>query len=165
LPKTFPCISSGGTLHLPLMKYLAIDYGSKKVGLALSDEGGRLASPYGIVPNNAQLKKVIEGLVQEHHIDIIVFGESKDQDGNPNQIHQRAENLARVLGDAIGKKIIFQDERWSSLSAKSHLYQKGNIANPRWSSTMNEKRRSDEDAEAATVILQRYLDTHNTIGE
>ena len=55
-------------------------------------------------------------------------------------------------------KINLQDERMSSVAARSHLYGKGNVANEQWTERGNKKRRDAVDAGAAAIILQRYLD-------
>ncbi len=140
------------------MKYLAVDYGTKKIGLAVSDDQGSLAVPLEILMNTSAIKKQLIERIEEHKIECIVFGESKDQEGNYNAGHEAAQKLADILGRETGKEIVFQDERFSSLSAVAHLYEKGNVANPRWSSRTNDEKRSNDDAKAAAVILQRYLD-------
>lgn len=155
-----PCIGLNIS-YTYIMKYLALDYGTKKVGLALSDDQGTLAVPFEVIINTNTLKKQLIEYIQKYAIDVVVFGESRDQEGNYNEGHQAALRLAQAIERETGKKIVFQDERFSSLSAVAHLYEKGNVANPRWSSRTTQEKRAPDDAKAAAVILQRYLDTSN----
>lgn len=68
------------------MRYLGIDYGTKKVGLALSDEEGNMAFPHSVVPNDAVFLDTIEQLVASEQIGEIVVGQSLNLDGTPNTV-------------------------------------------------------------------------------
>jgi len=142
------------------MKHLGIDYGTKKIGIAISDRGGSLAFPKMIIPSNKQSIETIINYIQTEEIQKVVVGYSRAYDGSDNLLQKDIDLFVGVLSKRIPETpIVFQDERGSSIAARSHLYSKGNIANERWSSKDNEKKRSAIDAQAAAVILQRYFDT------
>lgn len=143
------------------MKHLGIDYGTKKVGIAVSDEGGTIAFPKMILQNTPNLCSEISKYISDESIQKVVVGKSLDSQGEDNQVQQHITRFIKQLKDATDIEIIEQDERGSSIAARSHLYGKGNIANVRWTGKDNEKKRQNVDAGAAAIILQRYLDSHN----
>ncbi len=140
------------------MKHLGIDYGTKKVGIALSDDGGMIASPKMILPNTTLLVEQIVQLCGEENVEVIVVGESVQLDGSPNRLMNDIEKFVSHLKKHLDLPIHFEKEWMSSVAAKSHLYSKGNIANERWSGKENKKRREAIDDNAAALILQRFLD-------
>ena len=141
------------------MKYLGIDYGTKRIGLAVSDERGSLAFPKSIIPHSQDIIQDILDVVEYEKIEAIVVGKSLDQWGSENKIQREIASFIKKLSYELDDiEIIQQDERGSSIAAASHLYGKGNIANEQWSGKKNAKKREHNDANAATVILQRYLD-------
>lgn len=143
------------------MKYLGIDYGTKKVGIALSDLRGNIAFPKKIIKNSHNLVQKILDIIYDEEIDIVVVGKSLDPWGYTNQIQKEIDIFIKKLSYDFDGKVIEQDERGSSIYAKSHLYGKGNIANEKWTGKHNQKKRAEVDAGAAAVILQRYLDKKN----
>ena len=68
------------------MRYLGIDYGSKRVGLATSDEDGVFAFPYKVLKNDMALVDTVHNICGEEDISAIVIGESTDASGSPNKI-------------------------------------------------------------------------------
>ena len=141
------------------MKHLGIDYGTKRIGLALSNKEGTLAFPKDIILNSHDIVQDIIDIVEYESIEKIVIGKSLDAWGYTNQVQRQIENFIKKLSyDIDNVEIVEQDERGSSIAAASHLYGKGNIANEKWTGKNNAKKREHNDANAATVILQRYLD-------
>ncbi len=143
------------------MKYLGIDYGTKKIGMAVSDERGKIAFPKGIIKNDGTLFEEIARIINDEGIEKIVIGKSLNLSGSENVLQKDIRSFIKKLRTFFDGEIIEQDERMSSLAAKSHLYGKGHIAQERWSGKLNKKRREAVDAGAAAVILQRYLDRNN----
>ncbi|MCA9353117.1 Holliday junction resolvase RuvX [Patescibacteria group bacterium] len=141
------------------MKYLGIDYGTKRIGIAISNEEGTLAFPYGIFANTAQFVEELKKVVNEESVQSIVIGESLHLDGVENEIMSAINVFAEKLEKEFGLPVHFQEERLSSVAAKSHLYGKGNIANERWTGKGNQEKRTSADDSAAAIILQRYLDS------
>ncbi len=140
------------------MKYLGIDYGKKRIGLSISSEDGSIAFPKEIIINNKNIVQDVINIIKEEHIDNVVIGKSISLNGNDNLIQRGIDKFIKKLSQDFDGKIILQDERMSSLAAKSHLYGKGNIENKKWTGKENKKRRNHVDAGAAAIILQRYLD-------
>jgi len=122
-------------------KYLGIDWGEKRIGLALADEETCLALPFKTVGNMNELLDVIE----EEEIDVIVNGTQKKMSGeaanNPAWL-----SFVEELQKKSAKKIEFLDERLSSLAADALSGEK--------------KDKAQRDEIAATIILQDYLDSN-----
>ena len=119
---------------------MGIDYGTKNVGIGFTDEGGVMAFPHGVIPNDAQLLKALEQLIEEQGVVEIVIGHSLDRDGNPNKIHAAVEELMTDLTLAIGVPIHLQPEQYTSQEAKRIQGKNDQI-----------------DASAAAIILNSYL--------
>lgn len=129
------------------MRYLGIDYGIKRVGIALSDDGGKLAFPKKILANDSHLLNSIEEIIKEENIEEIVIGESTNLKGEPNALAQRIAKFMGELGGKFKLPIHLQKEFLTSVEARRF---------------QPEKREADKvDASAAALILQRYLDKIN----
>src|SRR3990167_5312488 len=123
------------------MKFLGIDYGAKRVGIALGDSNGGMAFPRTVLPNNKKLISAIKELCDKEHITEIVLGESLDYKMKPNVIMEKITLFKKELEDAIGLPVHFEREFMTSAAAE-HLQGKGEMI----------------DASAAALILQSYLD-------
>lgn len=132
------------------MKYLGIDFGTKKVGFAQSDDDGRIAFPLMISPNDAHLLKDTLELIREMKFSAVVIGESVDQNGKPNKIAKDARKFGLDIENSIDVSIIFEKEWYSTMEARK---QPGNADN------------HEVDDQAAAIVLQRYLDKINGPGE
>ncbi len=128
------------------MKYLGIDFGSKKVGFAQSDDEGRMAYPLMISPNDGMLLKDTLELIREMKFGVVVIGESVDTKGKPNPIAKDARAFAMKIENAMDVKIVFEKEWYSTVEARK---QPGNEGN------------HEVDDQAAAIVLQRYLDKVN----
>lgn len=131
------------------MKYLGIDFGSKKVGFAQSDDEGRMAYPLMIAPNDAVLLKDTVELIREMKFNVVVVGESVDGHGKPNAIAKEARKFGATIENAIDVKIVFEKEWYSTVEARK---QPGNEGN------------HNVDDQAAAIVLQRHLDKVNGPG-
>lgn len=138
------------------MRFLGIDYGSKRVGLSLSDEDGRMAFPYKIIGNNLELVDAIHNICGEEEISAIVLGESHDLSGKPNKIMGSIEEFKRNLEGELDLPIYFEKEFMTSLFARGNDGKKEN--NARKEKKTDSKKIDDS---AAALILQRYLDRKN----
>lgn len=127
--------------HLPPMKYLGIDFGAKRVGLAVSDDTGRMAFPYLVIQNENTLLDQILTILEKEKIDEIVIGESKNFEGEKNKIMKEIEEFVAALKTKISLPIFLEPEFMTSVQAE-HLQGKNEMS----------------DASAATLILQYYLD-------
>jgi putative Holliday junction resolvase len=138
------------------MRYLGIDYGAKRVGLALSDDGGTMAFPYKIVGNNLELMDVIHNICGVEEVSAIVLGESLDLSGKPNKIMGSIEEFKRNLEAELELPISFEKEFMTSIFAKGNVGKKEN--NARKDKKVESKKIDDS---AAALILQRFLDRKN----
>ncbi len=144
------------------MKHLGIDYGTKRVGLALSDDGGTLAFPYKIVPNNLELVDTIHNIAGEESIAAIVLGESHDLSGTPNKVMGSIEELKRNLEAELDLPVYFQKEFMTTIHARGLPAQAGREGKEQNNARKIAKEKSSPaDASAAALILQRYLDKKN----
>ena len=138
------------------MKYLGIDYGSKRVGLALSDESGMLAFPYKILKNDMTLVEMIHNICGEENISAIVLGESHDLSGEPNKIMGSIEEFKRNIETELDLPVYFQKEFMTSIEARGRVGKERNNARQ-----VQKEKQGAVDASAAALILQRYLDKKN----
>jgi putative Holliday junction resolvase len=139
------------------VRALGIDYGERRIGLALSDATGLLASPWKTIANDANVGAAAQRLAIEVNALIaesdglaaIVVGLPRRLSGEPNEQTARVEKLAQLLGDAVSVPIELQDERLTSHAADEILAGRERD----W-----RKRKQQLDAMAAAIILQDYLD-------
>ena len=137
------------------MKYLGIDYGTKRIGIAVSDESGMMAFPRGIIAGGAQAFAQIVKTITDEGVQKIIVGNSLDQAGNRNMIADDIDAFITELEKISGLPVELQDERFSSMMARSFDFSKDDyIANPR----RNAQRVEHVDDRAAALMLQRYLD-------
>lgn len=118
--------------------------GERHVGIALSDEAGRMAFPKAVLPNDRTLLREIISLVEDHKVGCIVFGESKDYKGQENPIMKRVHSLKVVLEKKLDIPIELEPEFLTSEEAKR---------------IQGDNRLLD--ASAAAIILGSFLDKKN----
>ena len=126
------------------MKYLGIDYGTKRLGIATSDEGGRMAFPFRVLLNSRSIIPHLAKICLDEKIDCIVVGESINFQNQHNAIMKEISPFSELLKEKTGLPVEFMNEVLSSREA-GHI-QGDNSLN---------------DASAATIILQSYLNKHN----
>ncbi len=125
------------------MRFLGIDYGSKNIGVSLSDERGEWAFPHSVLENNKKAVGEILKIVKENKVKDVVIGESRNFKGNENTINAAAKDFAKSLA-AIShnaSNIHFELEYLTSHQAQ-HIQGVNKML----------------DASAATIILQSFLD-------
>ena len=126
------------------MKYLGIDFGSKRVGVAVSDETNSFALPLSVLDNSSNLIKELIEICRENNIGEIVVGESLDFSQRENEIMKEVNPFVKKLGDSLNLPIHAHPEFMTSQEAE-RLQGKNNML----------------DASAAAIILKSYLDTKN----
>jgi putative holliday junction resolvase len=99
------------------MRLLGIDYGTKKVGLALTDDKGMMAFPYAVIPNDGKVALAIEAVVKKNGVDEIVIGHSLDREGNPNVVHTAVETLMLDLTLSLGIPVHLEPEQYTTQEA------------------------------------------------
>ena len=125
------------------MRKLGIDYGSKRVGTALTDDKGMMAFPHKVFANDGQLLSNLEKLIDEKEVKEIVVGLSLGRDGQPNKIHAAVEGFITDLTLATGLPIHLEPEQYTTQEA------------------IRFQGKSDKtDAAAASIILNSYIMKH-----
>ena len=143
------------------MRVLGIDYGERRIGLALSDPTGLIASPWKKMENDAnvsaaalRLAAEIDALVAEDDgLGAIVVGLPRRLNGEDNDQTPRVRQLVELLARETAIPIATQDERLTSREADEWLAERERD----W-----RKRKQQVDAVAAAIILQDYLDNRKT---
>ncbi len=131
------------------MRYLGIDYGSSKIGLALSDESGVMGFPYSIVTNTPRIVSEICALIAEKNIGAVVIGESRSLEGAKNPIAKDASSLGEQLAERAGIPVFYESEVFTSVEARR--------APEKEMKTRAPKRHRSVDDSAAAIILTSYL--------
>lgn len=121
------------------MKYLGIDYGSKRIGLAVSSEG--IAFPRGVLGNDAELLPALVALIKKDKIESIVIGNTRSYGGRENPVTKEAEAFMERLKQETNLPVESADEAGSSVETARHA--------------PDDAKRDDA---AAAFILQRFLD-------
>lgn len=119
---------------------MGIDFGSKRVGVALSDDQGLMAFPHGVFPNDGELLDKIEALIDEKGVGEIVIGHSLGRDGEPNKIHGAVEEFIGDLTLRTPVPIHLEPEQYTTQEA-TRFQAKGALT----------------DASAAAIILNSYI--------
>ena len=121
------------------MRYLGIDFGEKRVGIAISDEDGKIAFPSVVLTNDSSLMKNIVDLCMKNTVEMVVMGDSRDYKGQINTIMWKIQGFKKQL-ETFGFKVVFEPEFMTSVQA---------------SQVTGENKMLD--ASAAAIILQAYL--------
>ncbi len=131
-------------------RVLALDYGEKRIGWALSDPLRLVAQPGGLLPAEPldALSKALQELVQAHSIEQLVVGLPREFSGNEGSSAQAARRFAAWAAEATGLPVDLVDERFTSVIAERTL-QAGAVKGP--------KRKQKIDALAAALVLETWL--------
>ncbi|HCR85201.1 MAG TPA: Holliday junction resolvase RuvX [Alphaproteobacteria bacterium] len=130
---------------------LGIDYGTKKIGVAISDRSWMIASPYKLVRNTkfTNVAKEIFQMVDDEKIELIVIGNPIYLDNVVSKMQQSSRQFGMNLTKLRDINIVFYDERFTSIMAKEAMVEQN----------LNFRRRLQKvDKVAATFMLQRFLD-------
>lgn len=125
------------------MRYMGIDYGRKRIGVAISDEVGNFAFPHSVLTANGELISKIKSLCQEQKVGAIVMGESKDFHQKDNPIMKAVLAFKLEIEKETALPVYLEPEFMTSAEAE-HLQGK------------NDKL----DASAAAIILKSFLEKH-----
>ncbi|MEA2101199.1 MAG: Holliday junction resolvase RuvX [Thermodesulfobacteriota bacterium] len=135
------------------MKIMGIDYGTKRIGIAISDPWGSMSLPLETI----QVKKdqshmqQIQQIVLDYEIEQIVLGMPYNMDGSTGPMAERVKEWSNCLRQTTGLEIVLWDERLSSFEAHD-LLTRHNVP--------KKKHKDVKDKIAASLILQSYLDEH-----
>lgn len=130
---------------MPVRNFLALDVGERRIGVAMADSAVRIAVPYGYLEQSENAIREITELLIRNDIDVVVVGYPRNQSGETTKqtdyVEQFVARLAEVEYDG---DIVYQDESLTSVEAERRL---GRV-----------KDKGEIDAEAASIILQDYLE-------
>ncbi len=142
-------------------RLLGIDYGTKRIGIAISDVLGTLAFPKEIVLNNSETFQHIGEIIKEENIKEIVVGESVDFSGKLNSLSARIDVFILELKEKFNLPIHKQKEFLTSVEARKSTNLKKDLSPSQAHSKVKQIKSGRVDASAAALILQRYLDKLN----
>jgi len=138
------------------MRYLSIDYGVKRIGLAISDEDGVIAFPKETIKNDKNIFQIIGDILVKEKIQAFVIGDSRNADNSQNKISGEINEFISELEKKFGLKVNKEKEFFSSYEAHGRMGKESKNA-----SLSGFNKTEDIDAKAAAIILQRYLDRKN----
>lgn len=140
------------------MRILAVDHGEKRIGLALSDATATIASPLKVIEHVSRAIDAaqVADLAAQNDVKLIVIGQSFDEDGNPNPAGRKAARFADELKNQTNLPVQLWDESFSTQEARTARIELG---------VSRKKRAGHQDAFAAVVILQSYLEAHRQINK
>ena len=133
------------------MRILALDHGTRRIGVAVSDETKTIAQPLEYIPAEpfADFLERLKQLLAEKEVDLILLGMPRNMDGSYGPAAQKVQAFASVLNSAVTVPIKLWDERLTTKMANRILIQ-GNVR--------RDKRKEKVDKMAAAILLQSYLD-------
>ena len=132
-----------------MARYLGIDYGTKRVGIAISDGLGLTARPLEVVAR-ADVAERVGDIVSMYGVTRLIIGLPTALGGHEGASAEGARALGEELGAATGVEIEYVDEKFTSRMAEKTLLDAG---------MKRRKRRETVDKVAAAIILQAYLDS------
>ncbi len=137
------------------MRYLCLDPGRKRIGVAVSDETGLIATPVGVirVGDRAQVFRQVLRHIEEQEAGKLIIGLPLHMNGDEGIEAGRARDFARQLSRLTNIPIDFMDERLTSVEADRLMQEAG---------VKRQKRKANIDARAAAIILQTYLDVERS---
>jgi putative Holliday junction resolvase len=119
---------------------MGIDYGTKRVGVAFSDDKGLMAFPHDTFKNDTDLLKKLVALIEEKGVQEVVIGLSLDREGKPNKVHSAVEELIGDLTLQVGVPVHLEPEQYTTQEAIRF-----------------QGRNDKTDASAAAIILNSFI--------
>lgn len=133
-----------------LTRYLGIDPGERRIGVALSDPLGIIAQPHTVLDRrHSSVLEEIRAMCVEYGVGTVVIGLATSLTGAEGSAAERARELGDEVAGATGCEVVFFDERFTTVQAEAALLEGG---------MKRRKRRETVDKVAAAVMLQGYLD-------
>ena len=133
-----------------MSRILGLDPGERRIGVALSDPTGTIASPHSVIDRRvADPLDVVRALCEEEGVELIIVGLPTGLSGLEGPSAKAARAFGTLVAEGIGLPVEYQDERFTTVTAESALLEGG---------VRRDKRRDVRDKVAAAVILQAYLD-------
>jgi putative Holliday junction resolvase len=143
-----------GKMSINHERVLGLDYGEKRIGVAVSDPLGITALALAFVPNDGKIWDVLAGLILKYQIKSFVVGLPRMLSGSDSTKTVEVRAFAALLESKVGLPVVFVDERLSTVAVTRHLIDAG---------VSRGKRKHVIDSQAAAFILQGYLDRLRSI--
>jgi putative Holliday junction resolvase len=134
------------------MRILALDHGTKRIGIAISDELKMIAQPMEFVAAEPFIDFVtrLKEIIREKEVELILIGMPRNMDGSYGPAALKVQEFIAVLKDTVAIPIKTWDERLTSAQAQRFLIQGG---------VRRQERKQKVDKMAASILLQSYLDS------
>ena len=149
------------------MRALGIDFGEKRIGLAVSDPEGRWALPLTTLERQTDRRAVhaIAAVARREGVDVLVLGDPLEDDGEAGETALRVRRFGERLSRAARLPVVRVNERWTTIEAAERLERAG-LDGPRTPATIRHARRRDarRDTVAAQILLQEALDQGSLSG-
>lgn len=142
------------------MKYLGIDYGTKKIGLAISDSHGTMAVGYGLMMTNDECVSKIKEIARIEEVDAFVIGHSVSGSGKENEVQKHINAFTEKLSSETALPVYQISELFSSMQAKWGVTKDIRRVPKSHRVTNKIKTNIAIDQGAAAILLQSYLDSH-----
>lgn len=140
-----------------MTRILGLDPGERRIGVALSDPTGTIASPHSVIDLRlADPATAVRAICEEYDVGLIVVGLPTGLSGTEGPSAAAARALGAKVSQAAGLPVEYQDERFTTVTAEAALLEGG---------VRRDKRRDVRDKIAAAVILQAYLDRKDLNGD
>jgi putative holliday junction resolvase len=120
-------------------KIVGIDYGTKRVGVSVSDDTGSVAFPKTTLLNDRALLPTLTSLIRKENVSVVVIGESKNAAGEENEVMRDARRFAQELENHVAVTVHYEPEFYTSVEARRDTDKK------------------EVDAEAAAILLNSYI--------
>lgn len=131
-------------------RILAIDFGTVRMGVAISDPSRILASPLAVVQNGPDTITEIAALIKQHDVTEIMIGLPLNVDGSDSTMTQRVRAFATHVEQSLHLPVVLYDERYSSMIAQEMMIEAGHSRKQR-------QTKGELDKRAAAAMLQEYL--------
>ena len=134
------------------MRILALDHGTKRIGVAVSDELQMIAQPLEFIPAEpfAKFLARLKEILRDKQVELILIGMPRNMDGSYGPAALKVQEFVAALHDAVTVPIQTWDERLTSAQAQRFLIQGG---------VRRKERKEKVDKTAAAILLQSYLDS------
>lgn len=134
------------------MRILALDYGTHRIGVAISDETCTIAQPLETIEATpfAKFLQRLKQLISEKEVSLIIVGMPRNMDGSYGESANKVREFVNVLKDAIAIPVKTWDERLTTVQAQKYMINAG---------MRRSDRKKSVDKTAAAILLQSYLDS------
>ena len=135
-------------------RILAVDFGLKRVGLAVSDQYNKIALPLDLIENNGykELLVHLKTICNDYDIGLIVLGHPVGFEKEKTNILKRVDDFAELMKKSLEIPVEFEDERYSTIQARKYMLE---------ADVRKSRKKTLKDSISATIFLQSYLDIHS----